>query len=119
MRQDNADDDAWAMTSPPLFSPATVSPITGIRPARSGLAANPANRPVFSVGRKLIGGSGLGPKSDRKSDDLAGLDGSHRLKVEEYADEDGDYYDDFEVVENKGKRRSDGYDEGELTLCAS
>jgi hypothetical protein len=32
------------------------------------------------------------------------------MKVEEYAEEEEDeYYDDFEVVENKGKRRSDGY----------
>ena len=106
------------MTSPPLFSPATISPISGLRPARSGLAANPANRPVFSVSRKMIGGSGLGPKSDRKSDDLTVLDGSHRLKVEEYSDDDDEYYDDFEVVENKGKRRSDGYDEGELVHLA-
>jgi len=99
------------MTSPPLFSPATISPSSVIR-QRTGLAANPSNRPVFSINKKLISGSGLGPKSDRKLDDLSGLDGSQRIKVEEYAEDDDEYYDDFEVVENKGKRRSDGYDEG-------
>lgn len=108
-------DNEWAMTSLPLYSPVTISPVSNNRPARSGLAVNPSNRPIFSVNKKLLG-SGVGPKTDRKSDDLTGLDGSHRMKVEEYAEDEDEYYDDFEVVEDKGKRRSDGYDEGEHNI---
>ena len=106
------DDGGWENTPPPLYSPATISPM--VRPARQGLLADSpvtSHRPVFTINKKLSSGSvGLG-KLERKSDaesDL-GLDGvgsSLRAKVEEYDDED--YYDDFEVVE-KGKRRSDGY----------
>ncbi len=99
----------WENTPPPLYSPATIPPSVR-RPARQGLPADPSyssRRPAFSVNKKVLG------KADRKAEDLSGLDGSHRTKVEEYGQEEEDeYYDDFEVVE-KGKRRSDGYgDEG-------
>ena len=104
----------WANTPPPLYSPATMPPF--VRPARQGLpseAGYPSHRPTFSIHKK----SPL-PKTDRQSgieaessSNLDAVGSSYRLKVEEYDDEDNEYYDDFEVVE-KGKRRSDGYGEG-------
>jgi hypothetical protein len=70
-RFDPRKEEEWEMTSAPLYSPATISPLSAIRPARQGLAATPSSRPVFSVNKKFLG-SGLG-KSDRKSDDLVSI----------------------------------------------